>query len=1159
LGTPRASPASSQQTSPRARWTKDLNITIMRAFYRVTKMETDMTRYQQRMHAEWLKTQPDDCTTTKTQLANQLAAIRKRGLLVTAELENIKQRVREELSRAAEEQPGPAEPELVDLASDSEEEAQLQEEDLVGEASMTAEQLPVNWQDEYEAMKLNYHHIPPELRPRIPRVEYKGWTVLAVQAVDRLLLPDLEEAKDLDEVVSLVSCAALAVAKGLGKPIKDQSAPTRKLRKVPPKDMEPPWKKRLEAKISAGRRDIGVLTAFLQDPKKATKKLKVRARDIVRANQMKPKDEEKDKAGGCRCRRRHKVAKGDFKKDFQLVLERLKQRVAALASRIRRYNKSAKRKEANQQFAADQRAFYRKLGGEQEQKVGPTAEAMERFWGAIWSDAKGHNADAYWIAEEEQRCQQIPEMADPLITLPLVQSVVKRMLNWKAPGPDGIQNYWWKSFKSTHAVLASWFQKALSDPTVIPRSFTQGITFMLPKPGDPTDPKNRRPITCLQTVYKIFTAVVGGLMTAHLEGNRLLAPEQNGCRRGAQGCKELLVVDSAVVNQARKKKRNISVAWIDYKKAFDSVPHSWLLEVLRLYRVNSQIIALLKHCMATWRTRLKVAGGSCKTGEIYIKRGIFQGDSLSPSWFCLALNPLSSMLRETRTGYQICKNPRTLVNHQFYVDDLKLYATSKAQLGSQLETVKTFSDDIRMEFGLDKCAVVHAVKGQVVDHDAVILMCGTAIQALGKDDSYKYLGIHQLLGTNVTEVRKQVQKKVLERVIKLCKADIHGKNLSMAINSWALPVAVYTFGVLSWSTSSLQEFDQKIRTTMSKFKVHFPRSSLARFYLPRGEGGRGLLNLEAMCFAQVANLRHYFQASQSFLHRALCQVDDGLTPLSLAKDEVRLQLVTREDRRAEWRSKAVHGRFPAALDDEAVDKRASAAWLATSGLFAETESFVFSMQDEVVPTRGYQRHIIGDTSVLDVCRLCKRPGESIQHVLAGCPVLSLTDYLVRHNEAAKVVHQALARRSGFVEREVPYFRARPETVLENDRYKLLWDMPITTDRAVEANRPDMVWVDRVAKKGFIIDMAAPLDKNIVATMAEKRRKYHPLAIEIRDAWRLKAVEVVPLVISVNGLVPKELAQAAKTLNLSKWHTQTMQKAVILGSARIVRKFLGTSA
>ena len=61
-----------------------------------------------------------------------------------------------------------------------------------------------------------------------------------------------------------------------------------------------------------------------------------------------------------------------------------------------------------------------------------------------------------------------------------------------------------------------------------------------------------------------------------MEANRLLPAEQRGCIKGTYGCKEHLLLNKLVIEHARKNSRNLAMAWIDYSKAFDTVPHSWI-------------------------------------------------------------------------------------------------------------------------------------------------------------------------------------------------------------------------------------------------------------------------------------------------------------------------------------------------------------------------------------------------------------------------------------------------------------------------------------------------------------------------------------------------------------------------------------------------------
>ena len=130
-----------------------------------------------------------------------------------------------------------------------------------------------------------------------------------------------------------------------------------------------------------------------------------------------------------------------------------------------------------------------------------------------------------------------------------------------------------------------------------------------------------------------------------------------------------------------------------------------------------------------------------------VRHGIFQGDSLSPLWFVLALNPLSRLLDGSGYGYKLgTESGQTpLVTHLLYMDDVKLYAGNDCHLELQLEVVKRFLNDIGMRFGIEKCRTQTIQRGRVVP-TAAHLDEDTTIEALSDTDTYKYLGFAQAMG-----------------------------------------------------------------------------------------------------------------------------------------------------------------------------------------------------------------------------------------------------------------------------------------------------------------------------------------------------------------------------------------------------------------------------
>jgi len=88
-----------------------------------------------------------------------------------------------------------------------------------------------------------------------------------------------------------------------------------------------------------------------------------------------------------------------------------------------------------------------------------------------------------------------------------------------------------------------------------------------------------------------------------------------------------------------------------------------------------------------------------------------------------------------------------------------------------------------------------------------------------------------------------------------------------------------------------------------------------------------------------------------------------------------------------------------------------------------------------------------------------------------------------------------------------------------------------------------------------MDIAVPNTHNLAKTITNKQNKYQELVNETCAMWKQNAVQVIPIVISSTGLIPKSLSQSLKRLDLHLITCIQMQKSVILGTCSIVRNFL----
>ncbi|XP_045456452.1 uncharacterized protein LOC123666403 [Melitaea cinxia] len=647
----------------RMRWTQKVNESVMRAYYEATGGGINLTAYRSTMLSLFQALEPT-VTVTAQRLSDQVRAIQRCHLLDESVLERLRTNL----------------PQLNTVSHiRAIQTSQKETREVINfNLSPNSVDLSVNEQDN-EPMRraledaiLKYRSLPPNIRPQLPRLPIHRRNLALVGVMDKILQQYLDSTQNLSDTHSLLYCGAAAVCNVANVKFTSNKVTL-------PSHTAPAWQTRIEKRINLTRTLIAKLTCF-------------------RAGNRRPKIMRfvHQAFAGTNIRSNEYITSVSDRIDF------LKQKLCAWAKRIKRYKKRRDRYHQNRIFQSDQRKVYRNweqctinvVNGDL-----PTRESINNFWRNIWSNPIDH-IESDWMNVVRRRCSSLPQMEQIKINSEDISYAIRSTSNWKCPGQDGLHNFWLKWFHSSHPILASQFQNAICTNS-LPKFMTTGTTFLLYKSGCTADPKNYRPITCLPTIYKLLTSVLVAKITKHITTNNILATTQNGCKSGSRGTKELLLIDMTICQQVRRNRKNLAAAWIDYKKAYDSVPHTWLIKVMELYKIDAALCSFLSTCMRQWNTFLRHPGAvdvSGSTEPIRIMRGIFQGDSLSPLWFCLALNPLSTILEDSKLGFHLRRGSKA-ISHLLYMDDLKLFASKLPDLYKLLKITETFSTCIRMEFG----------------------------------------------------------------------------------------------------------------------------------------------------------------------------------------------------------------------------------------------------------------------------------------------------------------------------------------------------------------------------------------------------------------------------------------------------------------------------
>ena len=126
-----------------------------------------------------------------------------------------------------------------------------------------------------------------------------------------------------------------------------------------------------------------------------------------------------------------------------------------------------------------------------------------------------------------------------------------------------------------------------------------------------------------------------------------------------------------------------------------------------------------------------------------------------------------------------------------------MYAATKEGLQYLLGIVKSFSDDIRMKFGLDKCETVSLRRGKLKDVNYQ-LDDGRQVKTMLAGDTYKYLGIKQARRIEHSQMKRELEEEYTKRIRKILASGLNGKNTVKAINTFAVPVLGNSFGIVQW-------------------------------------------------------------------------------------------------------------------------------------------------------------------------------------------------------------------------------------------------------------------------------------------------------------------------------------------------------------------------
>eukprot|EP01133_Synstelium_polycarpum_P016836 gene16836-20020_t len=469
----------------------------------------------------------------------------------------------------------------------------------------------------------------------------------------------------------------------------------------------------------------------------------------------------------------------------------------------------------------------------------------------------------------------------PLTTIDIKNSISK-LSNRKAPGRDGVYNELIKSLPPTGIQALLDIYNACLALEDVPAAWKKGTIYPVFKDGHPFILDNYRAITLLSNLYKMLTSMLTKRILHFLEYCTDDAPSHHRLSHTQFAFREANSTElphhilSNCILDSNLFSKEMHVAFIDLRKAFDSIEHWAIREALVRKGISTKLVNLISNIMKD--TTVTVITPHGLTGEIHTEKGVKQGCPLSPLLWNLFIDPILQYLTKSVDGYSIAervprplpRSPRdTHVSNLAFADDLALLAALLADLQRMLFLLSAFLEYYGVEINVRKSA--YACQFAPKNSNPQALVYNTPLPKLSRGQAYKYLGLLIQLSLNWAKHARYLLSKITPLLERFSRMSIHPDQLATLLNMVIVPAVMYGMGTLILSENTLKTIDCLHRKVIKLSRKLFRNTTNHLLHAPQDLFGFQLTSvLKAQEYAvlhsfyRALNTRHPLVTSTTF-------------------------------------------------------------------------------------------------------------------------------------------------------------------------------------------------------------------------------------------------------------------------------------------------------
>lgn len=413
-------------------------------------------------------------------------------------------------------------------------------------------------------------------------------------------------------------------------------------------------------------------------------------------------------------------------------------------------------------------------------------------------------------------CESGPDYNSAISTSE-IRKAINKLKARKAPGPDIIPSDIYKILSDDIIPCLELLFNCVLDVGCYPKSWNTSYVIPIHKKGSKQDPDNYRCLSVGSAMGKLFNSIINDRLITYLDTNNLLSKTQSGFRNGCRTSDNIFVLNALSKKYLNSKNKKMYTCFVDFSKAFDTVPRSNLFEKMsKNMKIEGKLFNILNDMYSSTAARVKVSNSISKSFDT--SKGLKQGCVLSPTLFNIFLADLPDYLAE-HGGNPVCLQADDNFICLIYADDVVLIAATEQDLQKSLAALETYSDQWGLKVNVKKTKALTFNKGNRLIKNN-LLYKGELIELV---KCFKYLGLQLAANGKYTSTIKDLYQRACKAYFGLIN-NIKFKISDSPLVSLKLfdtlirPVALYC--------SEIWGFENNEKSLLEKLHIRFCKQVL---------------------------------------------------------------------------------------------------------------------------------------------------------------------------------------------------------------------------------------------------------------------------------------------------------------------------------------------